>query len=297
MDLELETKSSYETLSLDSLSSQTGDGQESDEADMNLFLERAASSYCPASCISSPTMSTTSSSLSGGHFYTQTFAPNVQSSAPFYGSSAPIFYNQPNVWCTPKEEPISPVFEYPAKSSQPMQRFDLPLTIKSEDPEGDDESNDSIASSEYTLAQSNSTGQLSIDLSSNAGQISSTTNDDQAYLPKKRLRRVYSKRQYSRRNKNAANPERKRDMANQQERNRMHKINAALQLLRSVLPVSAIPPSKRISKIKILRSAIAYIKFLSHELIELQVNGNDSADCDNLMFFSKSNNYCFNRQP
>uniref|UniRef100_T1K8I2 BHLH domain-containing protein n=1 Tax=Tetranychus urticae TaxID=32264 RepID=T1K8I2_TETUR len=62
--------------------------------------------------------------------------------------------------------------------------------------------------------------------------------------------------------------ERKRDLANQQERTRMHRQNDALKHLRNAIPYefSRHPPEKNLSKIKTLRFAIEYIKELNSML-------------------------------
>ncbi|CAN7950188.1 unnamed protein product, partial [Ixodes pacificus] len=50
--------------------------------------------------------------------------------------------------------------------------------------------------------------------------------------------------------------ERRRSLANHQERRRMHRLNSALDRLRSAIPS---PSSRRLSKIKTLKMAISYI--------------------------------------
>ncbi|RWS08647.1 hypothetical protein B4U79_10328 [Dinothrombium tinctorium] len=62
--------------------------------------------------------------------------------------------------------------------------------------------------------------------------------------------------------------ERKRNLANKQERKRMHRLNTALERLRQAIPPSfqLSHPPRRLSKIKTLRLAIAYIMHLKQEL-------------------------------
>jgi hypothetical protein len=61
--------------------------------------------------------------------------------------------------------------------------------------------------------------------------------------------------------------DRKRDLANKQERRRMHRLNDALNRLRAVIPLELQhPPPRRLSKIKTLRSAIKYIRRLQELL-------------------------------
>lgn len=64
--------------------------------------------------------------------------------------------------------------------------------------------------------------------------------------------------------------DKKRDLANQQERTRMHRLNSALKNLRNAIPYefSKHPPEKNLSKIKTLRIAIEYIRQLSKMLNE-----------------------------
>lgn len=64
--------------------------------------------------------------------------------------------------------------------------------------------------------------------------------------------------------------DKKRDLANQQERTRMHRLNSALKNLRNAIPYefSKHPPEKNLSKIKTLRIAIEYIRQLSKMLDE-----------------------------
>ena len=61
--------------------------------------------------------------------------------------------------------------------------------------------------------------------------------------------------------------ERRRQMANNQERVRMHRINVALDVLKNTLPEEYHPCQRRMSKIRTLRSAMDYIRGLS-QLIE-----------------------------
>ncbi|XP_054163670.1 oligodendrocyte transcription factor 2-like isoform X2 [Oppia nitens] len=61
--------------------------------------------------------------------------------------------------------------------------------------------------------------------------------------------------------------DRKRDLANKQERRRMHRLNDALNRLRQVIPAELQhPPPRRLSKIKTLQSAIRYIQRLQELL-------------------------------
>ncbi|CAG2103920.1 unnamed protein product [Medioppia subpectinata] len=61
--------------------------------------------------------------------------------------------------------------------------------------------------------------------------------------------------------------DRKRDLANKQERRRMHRLNDALNRLRAVIPAELQhPPPRRLSKIKTLQSAIKYIRRLQELL-------------------------------
>jgi len=86
--------------------------------------------------------------------------------------------------------------------------------------------------------------------------------------------------------------ERKRSRANEQERQRMRQINVALDVLRNVLRSRAVkefhqPPVLRYerhkeSKIKTLKTAIAYIKFLKRmkEQIDQQERAQEPIPCD-----------------
>lgn len=60
--------------------------------------------------------------------------------------------------------------------------------------------------------------------------------------------------------------DRKRIAANVQERRRMRKLNEALEQLRSVIPRDVNNQYRRLSKIKTLRLAINYIRYLDNEL-------------------------------
>ena len=65
--------------------------------------------------------------------------------------------------------------------------------------------------------------------------------------------------------------DKKRDIANQQERTRMHRLNSALRNLRNAIPYefSRHPPEKNLSKIKTLRIAIDYIRQLTSVLSDI----------------------------
>lgn len=61
--------------------------------------------------------------------------------------------------------------------------------------------------------------------------------------------------------------DRKRMLANRQERRRMYRLNAALEKLRQVIPTSfQQQSSKKLSKIKTLKLAISYISMLAKML-------------------------------
>ncbi|XP_074594223.1 uncharacterized protein LOC141849684 [Brevipalpus obovatus] len=68
--------------------------------------------------------------------------------------------------------------------------------------------------------------------------------------------------------------DKKRDIANQQERTRMHRLNSALKNLRNAIPYefSRQPPEKNLSKIKTLRIAIEYIRQLTNVLNDIPDN-------------------------
>ncbi len=60
--------------------------------------------------------------------------------------------------------------------------------------------------------------------------------------------------------------DKKRIAANVQERRRMRKLNEALEQLRSVIPRDTNNQYRRLSKIKTLKLAINYIRYLDNEL-------------------------------